>query len=189
MSIVQTYFNIYCVHIKNRVSVSREFGFTFATLCVDCLKTCMPTHKTQLRRSSFRRNVDFDSPVFGGDWISTVRFTRTWIVAVHVTRKWILAVRFHVSQSSFKLSKSTFKCQNPLLRRTHTHRNHHPTQKWTAAVHVQLSKSSFKVSKSTLRGVEIHFHLKVDFASPFLQLGVRILTFRLSTIDIGIVKL
>ena len=136
---------------KNRVSVSRVFGFTFATLCVDCLKTCMPTHKTQLRRSSFRRKVDFDSPVFGGKWISTVHFTRKWIVAVHFTRKWIMAVRLHVSQSSFKLSKSTLKCQNPRLCRNYTHRKHHPDQKWTAAIHFQLSKSNFKVSKSTLR--------------------------------------
>ena len=46
-----------------------------------------------------------------------------------------------------------------------------------------MSKSSFKVSKSTFRSVEINFHLNMDFASPFLQLGVRILKFKLSTFD------
>ena len=155
---VQTYFNIYCVHIKNRVSVSREFGFTFATLCVDCLKnvyadTQNPTAAIQFsaesgfRQSSFRRKVDFDSPLyakvdFGSPLYAKVDFGSP------VSR---VAVQFQAVKIHFQMSKSTFvskihpsqappnpkvDCGSPLS---------------TVKIQFQGVKIHFEVSKSTLR--------------------------------------
>ena len=47
---------------KNKVSVSRGLDLHLQ-YCMSIVQTCMPTYKTRLRRSSFRRKVDCGSPV------------------------------------------------------------------------------------------------------------------------------